>query len=88
MRRTGILALVGMLLLMGAIIWSSFNTPRVECEACITYDGRTNCASAAGPTRDEAILAATDVACAALASGRAGSLACGRSIPTRVTCPE
>lgn len=87
MRRTGILALVGLALLVGAIIWSSFNTPRVECEVCITYDGRTNCASAAGPSEDEAIRAATDVACAPLASGRAGSMACGRSTPTRVSCP-
>ncbi len=88
MRRTGKLTLIGMALLMAAIIWSSFSTPRVECEVCITYDGRTNCAAAAGPTEDEAIRAATDVACAALASGRAGSLACGRSIPSQVSCSD
>lgn len=87
MRRTGVLALVGFTLLVGAIIWSSFTTPRVECEVCITHDGRINCASAAGPTRDEAIGSAIDVACAALASGRAGSLECGRSVPTKVSCP-
>ena len=87
MRRTGVLAVVGLALLMGAIIWSSFTTERVECEVCITHDGRTNCASAAGPTRDEAIGAAIDVACAALASGRAGSLECGRRVPTQVSCP-
>jgi hypothetical protein len=87
MRRTGILALLAMVLLVGAIIWSSLTTPRVECEACITYDGRTNCASAAGPTREEAVQAAADVACATLATGRAGSMACSRSEPTRVSCP-
>ena len=87
MRRTGVLALLILVLLAGMIVYSSFNTTRVECEVCITYDGRSNCASAAGPTQDEAIDAARDVACATLASGRAGSLACGRSNPTSVSCP-
>lgn len=87
MRRTGVLAALILLLLVGMIVYSSFNATRVECEACITYDGRSNCASAAGPTRDEAITAAIDVACATIASGRASSLACGRSNPTSVSCP-
>jgi hypothetical protein len=87
MRRPSVWVGLGLLALMAAIIWSSFATTRVECEACITYDGRSKCASASAPTRDEAVRAAQDVACASLASGRAGNLACSRVRPASVSCP-
>lgn len=88
MRRSSVWVGVGLAALMVAIVWSSFITARVECEVCLTYDGRRNCGSASAPTREEAIRAAQDVACSSLASGRAGNLACSRARPTQVTCPE
>ena len=88
MRRSSVWIGVGLLALMAASVWSSFTATRIECEVCLTYDGRSNCGSASAPTREDAIRAAQDVACSSLASGRAGNLACARARPTQVTCPE
>ena len=60
----------------------------VECTVCITYRGRTDCRVAAGPTRETALDSATQMACAQLASGRAESLECDRTPPTRSECRE
>ena len=87
MRRTNVLVLLVLAILAGLMIWTSMRTPRVECEVCLTFDGRPNCASASAPSREEAVRAATDVACATLAGGRAASLQCSRSEPDRVSCP-
>ena len=87
MRRTNTLVLLALAALAGLMIWTSMKTPRVECEVCLTFDGRPNCASASAPTQEEAVRAATDVACATLSGGRAASLQCSRTKPDRVSCP-
>jgi hypothetical protein len=88
MRRLNLWVGLGLLALMGLMVWTSFNTTRVECEVCITYDGRTKCGTAGAPTQEEAVRAASDVACSGLASGRAGNLACGRARPSSLSCSE
>ena len=86
MRRSTLIPLLAILVLVTLIVYSSLSSGQVECEVCLTYNGRTKCATAAGPTEDDARAAATTTACATLAAGRAQSLECDRTPPTRLTC--
>jgi hypothetical protein len=57
-----------------------------ECEVCMEYNGRTNCAKAAGRTADQATEGAHTTACGPLASGMNETIACQRIAPVRVQC--
>jgi hypothetical protein len=73
-------------LLAAWIVWSSLSVGSVECEVCITYDGRQDCGRAAAPSREEAMRSAATVACALIAPGRASGMDCERRAPDRVSC--
>ncbi len=74
----------GVVLLLAALVYSTLSLARYECEVCVSFRGRSACRVAAGATREEAIRTASDNACAFLASGRTDSMACGRTLPTRI----
>ena len=57
-----------------------------SCEVCVEFNGKTQCRTAKGPTKPEAIKTATDNACAFLASGMTDSMSCGRTTPKSTTC--
>ncbi len=59
---------------------------RVSCEACISFHGGTECRTALGASREEAVQTATDNACAFLAAGMTDSIRCSNAQPIRVTC--
>jgi len=71
---------------VGVLILAIMQQAEVSCEVCISFRGRTQCRSALGSTRDEAIRTATDNACAFLASGMADSIECSRTPPSKVVC--
>jgi hypothetical protein len=52
----------------------------------MTFNGRTNCASAVGVTEQAAKEGAQTTACGPIASGMDQSIACGRTPPASVTC--
>ncbi len=83
-RRLKLVIAAGVVLLLGVIVYSTLSLARYECEVCMTFNGRSACRVAAGTTREEAVRTATDNACAFLASGRTDSMACGRTLPTRI----
>jgi hypothetical protein len=56
------------------------------CDVCMTFNGRTNCASAVGVTEQAAKEGAQTTACGPIASGMDQSIACGRTPPASVTC--
>ena len=56
------------------------------CDVCMTYKGRTNCASAVGVTEQVAREGAQTTACGPIASGMDESIACGRTPPASVQC--
>ncbi len=62
------------------------NAQRATCEVCVTFRGATQCRTAVGSDRGEAVKTATDNACAMLASGMTDTIACGATPPDRVTC--
>jgi hypothetical protein len=57
-----------------------------HCNVCVTYRGKSNCASAAGRTEQAAREGAQTTACGILASGMDESIACGRIPPDSVQC--
>ena len=87
MRRTGVLALLILLLLVGMIVYSSFTTTRVECEVCITYGGETVCRTGQGRTKEDAQRSAAESCCVVLpTNGMAERIQCSQSEPTRLSC--
>jgi hypothetical protein len=70
------------------IIYSSMGTQAYSCEACVEFNGQTQCRSAAGATREEALKTATSVACATLAHGMEQSIRCEQTPPKSINCKE
>ena len=58
---------------------------RYRVELCIDYQGRTNCARAAGSSEQFAIQAATSNACATISSGVTEVMQCEHTNPSRIT---
>jgi len=83
-RKLAFLAITGFLLLAGIMTWMMMSGRRHRVEVCMEYRGQTVCRTAAGPTREDALRAATDNACALLASGMTDSMQCGRTPPKSV----
>ena len=86
MSKATLAAIVFVLLLVGLIAYSMKGLGKQTCEVCIEFNGRTQCRTAKGATREEAIRTATDNACAFLAQGMTESMSCGRTPPSRVKC--
>ena len=76
-----VLAVVGLL-----IYFAMSGQTAASCEVCIEFNGKTQCRSAKGPTKDEAIKTASDNACAFLASGMNESINCSRTPPKSTKC--
>ena len=64
-----------------ALVYMSMNQSQHEVKVCITFDGRQNCGTAAAVTREDALAAATRMACATISSGVTDSIACGNTKP-------
>jgi len=80
--------LVGVLIvlvILGVIVYSSMNLASHRYEACMTFNGKTNCRTASGSTEAFATRTAISNACASIASGVTDSIACEQSQPTRLT---
>jgi len=71
---------------VGLLALSVMRQARVSCEVCVSFRGHSQCRTARGPNRQEAIRTATDNACAFLASGMTDSIACSNTPPTLATC--
>ncbi len=75
------------LALFAALLWYGLSQEvRVECEACFTFKGRTECRIGRGDSEYSAIESANTAACAALGSGVTDALQCGVTPPTTVRC--
>lgn len=57
-----------------------------ECTVCVEFQGRSNCAAAAGRTVAEATETAHHTACGPVASGMNETIACGNRAPVSVQC--
>lgn len=70
----------------GLLLYSTLSAQQVECEACVTFNGRSNCASASGVTEEEALKTAVNTACGTISAGMAESIQCGAMPPERPVC--
>ncbi len=81
-------AVVFILAVLAAVIYSSMGLRQYTCEVCMEFKGRTNCATASGTTEEEAVRTATDTACATISGGMTESIQCSRTPPASIAWIE
>ena len=86
MSKTAVAVILVLLALVALVAYSMKGVGGHACEVCIEFNGRTQCRTAKGATKEEAIRTATENACALLTSGMTESIRCGRTPPSRVKC--
>ncbi len=84
MKKTVILGILFLVVVLALIISSTIGTNRFRCEVCITYAGRSACRTASAQSREQALRTATENACAQIASGVTESNQCESTRPDRV----
>ena len=85
MKKPVLVGILIVLVILGVIVYSSMNLASHRYEACMTFNGKTNCRIASGSTEAFATRTAITNACAGIASGVTDSIACEQSQPTRLT---
>lgn len=75
---------LGGLVLIGVLLYSSFQQTHLKYEVCMTFKGAMHCATAAGATSTEAIRSAQGIDCELLSNGRDENMVCLDSPPTSV----
>lgn len=86
MRNTRLLSAVFLVAIVALVVWLSTSIGAVECRVCIDFEGRRNCATAAAPTKEEAMHSARNTACGTISGGVRDSIACGNTPPSEMTC--
>jgi hypothetical protein len=83
----GSLITLGAAVLLGGVLLSStLSSQKVECSAVVTYEGRTDSATASAADNHEAERQARTTACGTISSGMDGRIACSNTPPVRVSC--
>jgi hypothetical protein len=81
--------IIGILLgagFLAALIYTTIDQTGVECEVCVTYNGRSACETVVGSDRPLAQMQATSTACTYLSSGVTDSISCTSVRPDKVVC--
>lgn len=86
MKRSTLFTLAAVLAVAALFFVMTTARARVECRVCMEYRGRTNCATAVGPTEHAAREGAQSTACGPIASGMDEQIGCGRTAPALVEC--
>jgi hypothetical protein len=82
--KAAVAGIVFVLAVLGVIVYSSLDLRRNRVEVCVEFQGRKACRIASGATKEAALRAATDNACAFIAAGMTDSMACGQTPPVSV----
>jgi len=85
MKKTVWLAVAFVLVVVGFVVFSTFQRQLVSCRVCIAFNGRRDCRTASATSQAEAQRTATTNACAQLASGVTESGQCENTAPESVT---
>lgn len=88
MSKTVGLAIAFVLGVLCLLVYLTLGLAQFTCEVCMEYQGRRNCATASGTTREEAVRTASDTACATISAGMTESIQCGNTPPFSVTWKE
>jgi hypothetical protein len=86
MKRSTLLTLAAVLAFAAMLLYSTLSAQKAECEVCVSFNGRDNCATARGSSEVEAARSAQSTACGTIASGMAETINCGNVVPTRKRC--
>ena len=68
------------------LLYSTLEAQQVECTACVTFNGRENCATASAKDQTEALRSAVNTACGTLTQGMDESIRCAGMPPQRPQC--
>jgi hypothetical protein len=83
-RRIKILMGLVVVVIASLILYSSMGLRQHRVEVCITFQGRTDCRIASGPTQQEALTTAVQNVCGVIASGMTDSISCQNTPPDSV----
>ena len=78
------IGIIFLLAVFGVILYSTMNMSQFRVKVCMQYNGAMNCATAAGSSKEFALRQAVSTACATIAGGVTGTMACERSEPATV----
>lgn len=81
--------LVTLLLAVGfaaLLLYSTLSAQQVECSACVTFNGKTNCATASAVDEAAATKQAVTTACGTISAGMDESIRCANMPPERPLC--
>lgn len=86
MKRSTIITLAIVALVIALFFYMSTASANQECRVCMEFQGRSNCATAAGSTAAEATETAHRTACGPIAVGMNETIACDNRPPVSVQC--
>ena len=86
MKRGTLIGIVVVAIFASFLLWSTLSAQRVDCEACVDFGGRRNCAKASGTSNEEALRTAVSTACGPVAQGMNKSIACQNRPPVVQRC--
>ncbi len=86
MKRGTLIGIIIAAIFAGFLLWSTMAAQRLDCQACVEFNGRRNCARVSGNTQAEALRAAVSTACGPVASGMNESIACQNRPPISQQC--
>ncbi len=86
MKRSTVIVLIVVLAIAGLFFYMTTARASTTCQVCVTYGGRSNCATAVGSDEKDAREGAQTTACGPIAAGMDASIACGRVEPTSAEC--
>jgi hypothetical protein len=85
-KRSTLLTVAAIAAVIALFFYMSTARATQQCEVCMEYQGRSNCATALGRTVDEATQTAHSTACGPIARGMNETIACGNRAPVSVQC--
>lgn len=86
MKRGTLIGLIIAGIFAAFLLWSTMSSQRVECQACVEFAGRRNCAKVTGATQAEALRSAVSTACGPVTQGMNESIACQNRPPVTQQC--
>lgn len=86
MKKSTVITILLALGFAGLLLYSTLSAQQVECAACVTFNGKSNCATASGTTEEEALRTAVNTACGTIAAGMDESIRCSGLPPERPRC--
>ena len=85
MKKAALIGIVFLLVVVGALYYSTLSLAKHRVEVCMEFKEVTSCRTASGSTEEFALRTARTNACAMIASGVTDSIACDQSTPKKVT---